>query len=349
MTTRTTTLRLAGLLLILTLAAGLCLLGCGKKEPPPPPEAPVEQPVDVTGDEEAVDIEEPADEVEDVVAAVPVEDEPEVDAVKADLPTDLPAQDYIDMLPGGRGKEGKAIRKAARDVLIGRGADVIPELVKRMDDADFTVRWEMVNICGYIRDHAAIEPLAREILTDDNPHIRWRGLWALKLCDDGTSQGRFLERIEDEDEVTVWRTAVALSMFESNAGVPILTAGIKEQVGFERWEAVNALGRVQDETTVGVLADLLDDHESRIRNEAAVSLGRIGKGARAAVPALLDTAQNGDKGTRWRCIMALQQIGGPGLKAAFEGMLAEEEAKPEDERDELFLDHLHKAIPKAED
>ena len=72
-----------------------------------------------------------------------------------------------------------AVSKVAMTALIRRGESVTPHALPLLENRSWGVRWRAVNVLGSIRDPRGIEGLARRALTDDNPHVRWRSLWAL--------------------------------------------------------------------------------------------------------------------------------------------------------------------------
>src|SRR5687768_1286033 len=70
-------------------------------------------------------------------------------------------------------------RAQARQQLIALGTAATPVLITQGKHPDFTVRWEVVNILGEISDPAAVAFLSDKVVDDDNPHVRWRAMWAL--------------------------------------------------------------------------------------------------------------------------------------------------------------------------
>src|SRR5687767_12108494 len=55
-------------------------------------------------------------------------------------------------------------RKQARTEILALGHAATPTLVSRMRDPDFTVRWEMANIQGTLRDPQAVPGLVDNVL-----------------------------------------------------------------------------------------------------------------------------------------------------------------------------------------
>ena len=62
----------------------------------------------------------------------------------------------------------------------------LEDLIKATEDPTWKVRWDAVNALGELQDPRGIPALVQRALHDDNPHPRWRSLWALKAVD---SQG----------------------------------------------------------------------------------------------------------------------------------------------------------------
>jgi len=248
------------------------------------------------------------------------------------------ARDAIErlVLKGADRAETKANRTRARQDLIDMGGAAVPYLVERIQDTNFTIRWEMVNILGYIKDRRATDPLIARVLHDADPHTRWRSMWALTSVGDPTTADKLRGHLEDEDPFAAWNAAVGLAMVAADpAAVPYLKKGLDSEDPWVRWEAVDGLGHVHDETTARDIVPLLADRDSRVRHETVMALGAIGdETSRRELVRVLDSP---DAQLRWRAAMHLGRFGGAEGRKVLEARLAVEE-------DAQVREHIAKAL-----
>ncbi|UCF10850.1 MAG: HEAT repeat domain-containing protein, partial [Candidatus Bipolaricaulota bacterium] len=244
-------------------------------------------------------------------------------------------------------------RKAGREALIAMGAEAVPALIEACADENDWIRWEAVNALGSIAhaDHEsalpAIPAMTVVALTDDNPHPRWRSLYALACFPqetiDGITVPLLLAGLDDPDPQHRWYAAVALAYFKQKVAAPFLNEGLTREDSYERWEAVYCLGFVHDEDSVGLLiAVLLDveNQETRIRQETALVLGRIGDPV--AAPALIEALEDPEAAVRWRAASSLSRFADPSVLPALE-------AAYEREEDEFAKEQIAKAIGQLTD
>ncbi|HCN08756.1 MAG TPA: hypothetical protein DIT01_12545, partial [Lentisphaeria bacterium] len=199
-------------------------------------------------------------------------------------------------------------RQAARDEILAIGKAATPAMLKRMKDPDFTVRWEMVNIQGYMRDEAAVESVVERVVNDGDSHVRWRAMWALNQYPDTTrAKELVLELSKSTDEAQRWNAFVGMSMLHMPECLPAIHKGLKDADSWRRWEAVNALARVNDESSAAGLRGVLASSEKRHRREAINSLGMIP--GDEAYNVLAGAVDDQDPGVRFRVCMALGKRG----------------------------------------
>jgi len=76
------------------------------------------------------------------------------------------------------------------------------------------VRWDAVNELGVRGDARGTAALAERALRDENPHPRWRSLWALSSIDPDAGEAipLFLVALEDSDPIVVRNAAVAVAL-----------------------------------------------------------------------------------------------------------------------------------------
>ena len=236
--------------------------------------------------------------------------------------------------------KNKPDRQASRDEILAIGKAATPAMLKRMKDPDFTVRWEMVNIQGYMRDEAAIEAVVERVVKDGDSHVRWRAMWALNQYPDTTrAQEMVRELSKSTDEVQRWNAFVGMSMFHMPECLPAIHEGLRHADSWRRWEAVNALARVNDESSAAGLRGVLASSEKRDRREAINSLGRIP--GDEAYNVLAGAVDDRDPGVRFRACMAL---GKRGDRRAVK-VLTERQAV---EQDKQVLEYLAKALEQLE-
>jgi len=230
---------------------------------------------------------------------------------------------WIDLMREGT----SASRRAGREALIALGAAAVPALVEACADPSGTIRWEAVNALGAIArvdpepTRTAIPALAIVALTDEDPHPRWRSLYALSCFPAPMMEEEALpllsSGLEDPDPKSQWHATVALAYFRQPSVAPLLHAGLSADDNFSEWEAVFCLGFVHDMATVELLAQVLLDAEDRrvqLRQEAALTLGKIGDPA--ALPALAEALRDPEAGVRWRAALSLSRLGDPSVLPA---------------------------------
>ena len=167
---------------------------------------------------------------------------------------------------------------ACRDTLVEMGQEVTPFVIARLSDGSWQYRWDLVNTLGYLGDINAVPALVDRVLKDSSEHVRWRSLWALSACDRrrGKTIDLFFANLDNSDPVQSWNAAIGLSFMDNNRGLAIVHEHLNDPDHFVRWEAVNALGRIADETSSKRLEErLLTDVDPLVRRETVTVLGRI--------------------------------------------------------------------------
>jgi HEAT repeat protein len=211
-------------------------------------------------------------------------------------------------------------REAGREALIAMGTEAVPALIEATRDETGFIRWEAVNAVGIIAHDdsqsvlVAIPALVHVAFTDENPHPRWRSLWALLRFPDDVAAQQIVPLLrtglEDPNDPLRWHAAVALANFRRFEVAPLLNEGTTRTDSFERWEAVWCLSVVHDENSVTALAQVVLDVEgtrTNVRQEAALTLGKIGDPA--ALPALACAlGDDPEPGVRSRAAQALEKI-----------------------------------------
>ncbi|MEM1203655.1 MAG: HEAT repeat domain-containing protein [Acidobacteriota bacterium] len=230
----------------------------------------------------------------------------------------------------------RATRERVREQLLAHGADAVPHLTAKAEDPRFAVRWEVVNLLGYLESSSGIPTLVDRIGNDVDPHVRWRAMWALRRIPDPEGREALAARCAGEG-TPAWNACVGLSLFEDPRALPRLLTGLGHVNGWIRWEAVDSLGRVHDGETSTHLIPLLEDPEPRVRQEAALSLAQIGDAT--AVTALVAALEAPSPEVRWRAAMGLGRCGDRSVLRPLEARL-EAESDPQTRR------HLAGAIDR---
>ena len=212
---------------------------------------------------------------------------------------------------------------AAQATLIAFGSQAVPDLIQRTHSPNWWSRWDGINILGYIGDKQGLNAIVERALYDDEPHVRWRAIWAMGAFDNKEISVRLLNALEAVDPTVKWNAAVALSAMRRQEAIPVLCTGLESPDEWIQWEAVNALGVVYDEQTSGALARLLKfGAPAAVEQEIVVSLGRIGD--ERAVPALKTALSHISSGVRWRAVGALAAINDPSALPALHQRLPKE-------------------------
>jgi len=193
----------------------------------------------------------------------------------------------------------------------------VEDLIKATRDPIWKVRWDAVNALGNLKDPRGIPALVERAVSDDNPHPRWRSLWALKAIDrEGLNTIPLLHPgLQSSDAIEVRNAAVALAFFAQPEGRSELLEGLSDADSFRRWEASFILREIGNAEVAQALLLLLDETvepEKRVRGQAVLTFGTIG--GNEAVSALLDVLQDDSSPqVRWRAALALSRLGDASL------------------------------------
>lgn len=204
----------------------------------------------------------------------------------------------------------------------------IEHLILGTKHTDWSVRWDFVDALGSRGDPRAVPALVERALRDDNPHPRWRSLWALSVIQPSGILAIPLlrESLSSEVPEEVFNGAVALAYFSDTQGLNQLIASLSDPDSFRRWQAVFSFRNLGEESAVPHLARLLDESaetDVSVRSEAVMALGEIGgEGAVSALRAAirLDSSPN----VRWRAAMMYGRLAGPAGQESLQQALAAE-------------------------
>lgn len=212
--------------------------------------------------------------------------------------------------------------------LSGQSPPDVDALIAATENPDWGVRWDAVDTLGTLKERRGIPALAKRALHDDNPHPRWRSLWALSSVDLAGTEAipLFLAGLEDQDPVVVYNAAIALAFFRQAQGRPQLLKSLQHPDSFVRWAAAFMLSEIGNPEVVDGLVPLLNptrELDASVRGETALSLGRI-KDNKATPPLVDALRKDPSPQVRWRAAMALSQLSNASMAAELEQALATE-------------------------
>ena len=219
-------------------------------------------------------------------------------------------------------------RVAAARALAMRGeaaAPFVPDLTGALDDRSRVVRAAAAWALGEVGPAAApATPDLLRLLRDADPLVRAGAAYALGATGAAARDSalKLIERLDDPDERVRWQAGEALAEIGLDADlVGPLVRLVRDAVGPGRGLAAEALGRVGPGARAAVpdLIAAASDPRPEVRWRAVWALGRIGPAAGAAVPVL--RAALADPEARWRAAEALGGIG-PGAVEAVPDLVA---------------------------
>jgi hypothetical protein len=171
----------------------------------------------------------------------------------------------------------------------------------------------------YLEGH----PDADAAAVEDSPGVRVAAARALGARgDDAEEEEALFEALWDSHEAVRYDASQALSRVKlSPDAIPRLVQALESHDLYVRAFAAWRLGNFGEEArdAVPALATQLDDPRNHV--VVSASLARIGPGATAAVPALIEQCSSADHGRRWRAAKALGRIG-PGAVEGVPALIA---------------------------
>jgi len=142
--------------------------------------------------------------------------------------------------------DGGPKSRRASEQLERMGGRAVPALLRAYDSPHEHLRWEVVNLLGYLKDRRALPLLLESAIHDPEIHPRWRSIWALSSVDDGNAAARLRAQLTRSRGRRRRNIAVALSIFDDPAAVPVLRRGLEAKDTWTRWESVSCLAGYGD-------------------------------------------------------------------------------------------------------
>jgi HEAT repeat protein len=198
--------------------------------------------------------------------------------------------------------------------------DLVPIFLDLLEkDADDNVRAAAATALGRYVYLGEIEELSEE---------------KLRMVED-----RLLSALREDEAALVRRRALESVSYSSRPEVPALIEAALSS-GDREWMASSllAMGRSADERWEGTVLEMLDNKIPALRAEAARAAGELE--ISDAIPQLIDLIEDSSDEVRSAAIWSLSQIGGEGVRAALEDLLARSEADAEADFLETALDNL---------
>lgn len=140
---------------------------------------------------------------------------------------------------------GPKSRRAAEQ-LEHMGRRAVPALLRAYDSPHEHLRWEVVNLLGYLKDPRSLPLLLERAIHDPEIHPRWRSIWALSSVDDGSAVTRLHAQLARSRGRRRRNVAVALSIFDDRAAIPVLRRGLDAEDPWTRWESASCLAGYAD-------------------------------------------------------------------------------------------------------
>ena len=196
--------------------------------------------------------------------------------------------------------------------ITGQGKDVIPDLVKAMDDPDFVVRVRVAGVLSrFGQDGKAAVPVLIEALDHEDATIRRSAVFYLTEMGQAADPAlpRLILRLKDDDLETR-RDAVRAVTFrgwrDDSAALALVEALQDKQI---RKKAAQALADMKNPVAAPALKACLDDDDVGFRVDAAWALVYCKPDAEAVLPVLIDALGNGDISIQSRAAGALRKLG----------------------------------------
>lgn len=184
------------------------------------------------------------------------------------------------------------------------------ELVKLYRDLkDDGLKNSMVR--SLISDPVKLAPIAREALKSDDPRLRLRALVGLTSRQANKADlAHVAKLLKEKDEKLRMEACFLLERFKGDA-IPLVVEALKDDPTLRPLLLAmvnNARTMLLSKATVPGLIACLEDSNQQVRYRACEALGRLGREARGAVPALKELAGGGPQFVRGAAEEALKRI-----------------------------------------
>ncbi len=182
----------------------------------------------------------------------------------------------------------------------------VEELVKKLHDKNWRVRWEAVQALGKIKDVKIVEPLI-DVLGDENFYVRCASAKALEEIGALTVEP-LIATLQDNTKNKYARELAAevLEKLGDTRAIEPLIAALQDKEGDVRAAAAKALEKFGDSRAIEPLIAALQDKEGDVRAAAAKALAKIGDDR--AIEPLIAALRDTDSKVRESAMEALKRI-----------------------------------------
>jgi HEAT repeat protein len=171
----------------------------------------------------------------------------------------------IDLLIESLKVSNPVIQRDVVDLLVSLKEQSYEALIESLEDDSSVVRQQAVIALGKIGDEDAVEPMAR-LLADEDPGVRFYVPVTLDMIAEASGPGAAgMEKILDS-----------------------LHKAVKNEIAQVRVAATNILGKMEDETSMDLLIELLADDNSYVKTSTTNALIKIGEPVVPNLIAILD-------------------------------------------------------------
>ena len=153
--------------------------------------------------------------------------------------------------------------------------DAIQALLDAIDAGDDEAAERVAQTCA---GQTALLPALRPLLADADPDRRWWAVRTLAVIGGEEAGALLMSRLSDPDEATRCAAALGLGQLRATAAIPALTAQLGDANGWVRDTAADALAMI-GEPALPALVETLNDGPEGARVRAAGALRKIVVGA----------------------------------------------------------------------
>jgi len=187
-------------------------------------------------------------------------------------------------------KDGNAedwVRREAVDAAAATGDKrLAPALREAMRDRIPQIRSVAAHSYASVAGKEAVPVLIDLLRTEKDPYVRRTAVQMLAQLNDPRAVPALTNSLKDSEPAVVLAAAEALVSVGGPKGVDVLVTALQAPIELERLAAATVLANRLDPRAVPTLQALLRSQERLRRNSALISLGKMGRLARPAAPAI---------------------------------------------------------------
>jgi HEAT repeat protein len=173
------------------------------------------------------------------------------------------------------GSDDPVVRQQASDRLMDKGADVVPALIRLLNEHTSKGMTEAARILGRLRDRRAVPALLQALKIGDED-LRAAAAWSLHQLHDPGALNELLHELERKDNSIQPYLAFSLGGYQDSRVVPTLIKLAAHNSPEVAFQAVWALGEAGDKTAILPLRRLYSKKDLLLKAAAETALRRIG-------------------------------------------------------------------------